>query len=394
VDLGEQPLANSYLTQQELDAGAEHRYPLIARVCDACWLVQVDDAVPAEEIFSEYAYFSSFSTSWVEHARAFAERVTAERALGADDLVIEVASNDGYLLRHFAALGVPVLGVEPAANVAAAAVEAGVPTEVQFLGVETAAALVERHGPADLLVANNVMAHVPDLNDFVGGLATLLAPDGLLSVEVHSLARLLEETAFDTIYHEHFSYFSVLAARPVLERAGLRLVDVEQLPTHGGSIRLWAAHDDAAHPTAPSVDAAITAEQTAGLDRPAAYDDFSERVAEVRAGLRAFLDEARDSGQAVVAYGAAAKGNTLLNACDVTTADIEYIVDRNDYKQGRYLPGSHLPIRDPAAIDESHPAFVLVLPWNLLDEITAQMSGIRAWGGRFVVPIPTVEVLG
>ena len=393
VDLGEQPLANSYLTPDELAAGTERRYPLVARVCDACWLVQVDDVVAAEEIFAEYAYFSSYSTSWVEHARRFAERAVAELDLGSKSLVIEVASNDGYLLRHFADLGVPVLGIEPAANVAKAAHDAGIPTEVQFCGAATAAALTGTHGRADLVVANNVMAHVPDLNDFVAGLSAFLAPDGLLSVEVHSLLQLLNATAFDTIYHEHFSYFSVLAASPALERSGLRLVGVEQLPTHGGSIRLWAAHAGSSHPVDASVPAAIDAERRAGLDRVDAYQDFSERVDEVRADLRAFLDRARADSRSVVAYGAAAKGNTLLNACNVTNADIAYVVDRNEYKQGRFLPGSHLEIRDPSEVEVTKPDFLVILAWNLRDEITEQMRVIEGWGGRFVVPIPSVEVL-
>jgi SAM-dependent methyltransferase len=393
VDLGEQPLANSYLTPDELAAGAERRYPLVARVCDACWLVQVDDVVAAEEIFAEYAYFSSYSTSWVEHARRFAERAVAELDLDSKSLVIEVASNDGYLLRHFADLGVPVLGIEPAANVAKAAHDAGIPTEVQFCGAATAAALTGTHGRADLVVANNVMAHVPDLNDFVAGLSAFLAPDGLLSVEVHSLLQLLDATAFDTIYHEHFSYFSVLAASPALERSGLRLVGVEQLPTHGGSIRLWAAHAGSSHPVDASVPAAIDAERRAGLDRVDAYQDFSERVDEVRADLRAFLDRARADSRSVVAYGAAAKGNTLLNACNVTNADIAYVVDRNEYKQGRFLPGSHLEIRDPSEVEVTKPDFLVILAWNLRDEITEQMRVIEGWGGCFVVPIPSVEVL-
>jgi SAM-dependent methyltransferase len=393
VDLGEQPLANSYLTADELAAGTERRYPLIARVCDECWLVQVDDVVAAEEIFSEYAYFSSYSTSWVEHARRFAERAVRELDLGSESLVVEVASNDGYLLRHFADLGVPVLGIEPAANVAKAAHDAGIPTEVQFCGAATADALTSTHGRADLVVANNVMAHVPDLNDFVAGLSTLLAPEGLLSVEVHSLLQLLQATAFDTIYHEHFSYFSVLAASPALERSGLRLVGVEQLPTHGGSIRLWGAHAGSSHPVDASVAAAIDAERHAGLDRADAYQDFSERVDEVRTRLRVFLDRARADTRSVVAYGAAAKGNTLLNACNVTSDDITYVVDRNEYKQGRFLPGSHLEIRDPGEVEVTKPDFLVILPWNLSEEITEQMRVIAGWGGRFVVPIPSVEVL-
>jgi len=395
LDLGSQPLANSYLAPEQAAAGDEPRYPLHARVCGACLLVQVEPVVPPEAIFSDYAYFSSYSTSWLQHAAGYARVVTDRLGLGADSLVVEVASNDGYLLRSFVEAGVPVLGVEPAANVAEVAVAAGVRTDVAFFGRAHAARILERDGAADLVVANNVLAHVPDLEDFVGGLHDVLRPRGVLTVEVPHLLRMLAGTEFDTIYHEHLCYFSLLAARDVLARRGLRVFDVEELPTHGGSLRLWASREGAADawPETTAVARVLDAERAAGLDDLAGYAGFAGRVEVLLAELRRFLDGARETGQRVAAYGAAAKGNTLLNAAGATTADVAYVVDRNPHKQGRLLPGSRLPILAPEHVATDRPDYLLVLPWNLREEITTQMAGVREWGCRFVVPVPRLEVL-
>jgi SAM-dependent methyltransferase len=393
LDLGLQPLANSYLTAEQLRAGNEPVFPLHVRVCDACLLVQVDDVVPAEEIFSDYAYFSSYSDSWVGHARRYANFATGRLGLGPDTLVVEVASNDGYLLQHFVALGVPVLGIEPAANVAEAARAAGIPTETRFFGTETANDLVAHGTRADLIVGNNVLAHVPALNDFVEGLSVLLADEGVITIEVPHLLELVLHVEFDTIYHEHFSYYSVLALEPLLARHGLRLFDVEQLPTHGGSLRLWIAHDGASHATTPEVARVRALEVDAGLDRVEGYAGFTERVSAVIDGMRKFVAEQHAAGRVVAAYGAAAKGNTLLNACGITAEDIAFVVDRNPNKQDHFLPGSHLPILGPEAVAERRPDYLVILPWNLRDEIMDQMADIRSWNGRFVVPIPEVRVL-
>lgn len=393
VDLGATPLANAYLKESDLTA-AEPRYPLHARVCGECFLVQVESVVPPEQIFGDYAYFSSYAASWVDHARRFAEASIERFGLAAHSRVVEVASNDGYLLRHFVAKEIPVLGIEPAANVAAVAEQAGVPTEVRFFGQETARDLLARNLAADLLVGNNVLAHVPDLNDFVAGLALLLKPDGVLSMEFPHLLRLIEEVQFDTIYHEHFSYFSFLAVERIFTCYGLSVFDVERLPTHGGSLRVFARHGDGApRPVSATVSMLRLEERTAGLDRLQAYRGFADRVAAVKTGLLDFLRGAKADGKTVVAYGAAAKGNTLLNTCGVDRELIDYVVDRNPHKQGHYLPGSRLPIYPPERIFETKPDYVLILPWNLRAEIVKSMDRIRDWGGCFVVPIPKVEVL-
>ena len=393
VDLGEMPLANSYPTAADLDQ-PDRRYPLHARVCHDCFLVQVDAVVPSADIFSDYAYFSSYSQSWVAHARRFASMARERFALGGESLVVEVASNDGYLLRHFVDDGVPVLGVEPAANVAAVAEAAGVPTMVRFFGRETADNLVADGKAADLVVGNNVLAHVPDLNDFVAGLGALIKPAGVISLEFPHLLRLMEGVQFDTIYHEHFSYFSLIALEPVLARHGLRLFDVETLATHGGSLRLFACHADCdQHQDGPGLDAVRDAEHRASLDRLSAYTGFAARVAAVKDSLLTFLEAANRDSKSVAAYGAAAKGNTLLNTCGVGTRLIDYVVDASPHKQGRYLPGSRLPIVAPDRLSETRPDYVLILPWNLCDEIIWQNSAVRDWGGRFVVPIPATTVL-
>jgi SAM-dependent methyltransferase len=358
-------------------------------------LVQLDEVVPPAEIFSDYAYFSSYSETWLEHSARFAEGARERLGLDEGSLVLEVASNDGYLLRNFVEAGIPVLGVEPAANVAKVAIEAGVPTEVSFFGRECAEDLVGRGLEADLVVANNVLAHVPDIDDFVRGMAGVLKPEGVISIEVPHLLRMIERTEFDTIYHEHFSYFSLLSCRDALSRRGLRIFDVEELDTHGGSLRLWASHAEAAthQPETETVGRVLAEEGDAGLDSLDGYRAFAPRVGHLLAELRGFLGEATASRSRVAAYGAAAKGNTLLNAASVTTEEVAYVVDRSPHKQGRFLPGSHLPIFEPDHVRRDRPAYLLLLPWNLKDEITAQMADVREWGCRFVVPIPELELV-
>jgi SAM-dependent methyltransferase len=395
LDLGVQPLANSFLTREQVEQGEERRFPLHARVCSECLLVQVEEAVPPEEIFSDYAYFSSYSETWLEHAARFAELASDRLGLDGSSLVLEVASNDGYLLRNFVAAGVSVLGIEPAANVAEVAVKEGVATEVAFFGRALAKELARRGVAADLVVANNVLAHVPDLEDFVRGLARVLNPEGVISIEVPHLLRMIEHTEFDTIYHEHFSYFSLCSARDALARRGLRVFDVEELKTHGGSLRLWVSHDRAAErwPETAAVRRVLEEEISAGLGALDGYAGFAARVEHVLGELRSFLAEVKAGGSRVAAYGAAAKGNTLLNAAEVTRDDVAYVVDRSPHKQGRFLPGSHLPIFEPDHVRRDHPAYLLVLPWNLKDEITSQMADVREWGCRFVIPVPRLELV-
>jgi SAM-dependent methyltransferase len=395
LDLGLQPLANSYLTPEQLAAGNEPVFPLNTMVCDACFLVQADHEVPAEAIFDEgYAYFSSFSPGWVEHARRYAEAMTERFGLGPDSLVVEVASNDGYLLKHFLAKGVPVLGVEPTANTAEAARAIGVPTEVVFFNAETGQALAARGDKADLMAANNVLAHVPDLNAFVGGFQHVLKPEGVLTFEFPHLLNLIELVQFDTIYHEHYSYLSLLAVEQVLGAHGLRAFDVEQLPTHGGSLRLFCCHQAASHQDTDGLRTVRANEAAAGLHKPETYDGFTGRVEEVRASFLRFLQDAEDDSLGVAAYGAAAKGNTFLNYCGATRDDILEAYDANPAKQGRYLPGSHVPIKSPEAVRMLRPDFVLILPWNLRDEIMQQLAFISEWGGRFVIASPTTRIVG
>lgn len=393
VDLGEMALANSYLAEADL-AKPEPRYPLHARVCRSCLLVQVDLVVPAEEIFSDYAYFSSYSESWVAHARAYAQMTARRFGLGPESLVAEVASNDGYLLKHFLAAGIPVLGIEPAANVAKVAEGNGVRTAVAFFGRETAARLKADGFAADLMAANNVLAHVPDLNDFVGGFPVLLKPDGVLTFEFPHLLNLMNEVQFDTIYHEHFSYLSLLAVEKILGAHGMRVFDVEELPTHGGSLRVFACHEDSAiHVACPGLAAVRAKEKDAALDRIETYAGFEAKVLAVREALLDFLRTTRAGGKTVAAYGAAAKGNTLLNYCGVGADLIPIVVDRSTAKQGRYLPGSHIPIFAPEKIAGEKPDYVLILPWNLRAEIMSEMAHVKDWGGRFVTAIPTLRIL-
>jgi SAM-dependent methyltransferase len=392
VDLGMSPLCESYVPVERLGA-MEPFYPLHVRVCEQCLLVQLDEFVSPQEIFTEYAYFSSYSDSWVAHAGEYVESVVERFGLGTDSQVVEVASNDGYLLQHLLALGIPALGIEPAANVAEAARERGIETLVEFFGRELASRLVAAGRRADLLVANNVFAHVPDLNDFTAGMRLLLAPEGVVTIEFPHLARLIEENQFDTIYHEHFSYFSFLTAQTVLRAHGLEVFDVEELATHGGSLRVYAQLEGAAHRVSERVAELDQRERQLDLDRLEGYTSFAPRVAEIKWRLLEFLIDCQRDGKRVVGYGAPGKGNTLLNYCGIRSDLLEFTVDRNPYKQGQFLPGTRIPIHPPEAIEDARPDFVLILPWNLTDEIVAQLSEVREWGGRFVVPIPEVRVL-
>jgi hypothetical protein len=392
VDLGMSPLCESYVAAEQLSAMAPF-YPLVVYVCDECFLVQLEEFVPPEEIFTEYAYFSSYADSWVEHARRYTEAICKREGLGAGSFVVEVASNDGYLLQHFVARGVPCLGIEPAANVAREAVRRGVPTLVEFFGRETAARVARERGKAQLLLGNNVLAQVPDLNDFVAGMKILLAPGGVITMEFPHLLRLMQENQFDTIYHEHFSYFSWGSAARIFTAHGLRLFDVEEIPTHGGSLRIYACHADDARPETDRARELDAREKAFGLEDPRCYDHFGEQVRETKRKLLEFLIGARRKGARIVGYGAPGKGNTLLNYCGIRTDFLDYTVDRNPYKQGRFLPGTHIPIFAPEKIFETRPDYVLILPWNFKDEIVKQMAAIREWGGKFVVPIPEVTVL-
>jgi hypothetical protein len=393
VDLGMSPLCESYVPAHKLGA-MEPFYPLHARVCERCLLVQLEEFVAPDEIFTEYAYFSSYSDSWVEHARTYVAKAVERFGIGRESLVIEVASNDGYLLQHLVARDIPALGIEPAANVATSARDRGIETVVQFFGRELATELVAAGRQADLLIANNVMAHVPDLNDFVGGLAMVLAPQGVATIEVPHLRRLVDGNQFDTIYHEHFSYFSFLTAQTVLAAHGLQVFDVDELASHGGSLRLYAQmQHTGGHPVSGRVRELSDQERSLGYDTLRAYTSFSARVTDTKWGLLEFLIAARRDGKRVAGYGAPGKGNTLLNYCGVRTDLVEFTVDRNPYKQGQFLPGTHIPIRHPETLEQERPDYILILPWNLRQEIVEQLSHARDWGGRFVVPIPKVEVL-
>ena len=392
ADLGMTPLSNSFIAPDKASA-MEPFFPLHAWVCSSCRLVQLEDFESPQHIFSDYIYFSSYSESWLRHAEAYAEAMI--RRLGLTDLstVVEIASNDGYLLQYFKRRGVQVLGVEPAANVAAVAAGKGIPSDVAFFGKETAKRLRDAGVVPDLMTANNVLAHVPDINDFVEGFAVLLKPDGVVTVEFPHLLRLMQDTQFDTIYHEHFSYLSLHVVQRIFAGHGLRVFDVEHLPTHGGSLRVFAGHHASTHAETPAIAAVLTMEDQAGLERNEPYRRFARKVVETKCALLRFLVDARAAGKTVAAYGAPAKGNTLLNYCGIGPELVAFTVDRSPHKQNMLLPGSRIPVRAPEAIEAAKPDYVLILPWNLREEITAQMSVVRRWGGQFVVPIPTVEVL-
>jgi SAM-dependent methyltransferase len=393
VDLGESSLCEKYVAPDELSE-PERFYPLHAWICRECLLVQLEAVVPAHELFTEYAYFSSYSDSWVAHAREYCAAAIERLNLTADSRIVEIASNDGYLLQHFAARGLDVLGIEPAANVARVAKARGIPTEVRYFGRDTAADVRSRYGSADLLIGNNVLPHVPNLNDFVAGMKYLLAPTGVITMEFPHLVRLIEESQFDTIYHEHFSYFTFLTAERVFRAHGLSVFDVDELRTHGGSLRIHAAHSDApAHRETNRVVQLRDRERSGGYDRLEGYAGFSGKVDAVKRSLIAFLTRAKMEGRRVAGYGAPGKGNTLLNYCGIGPDLLPYTVDRNPYKQGLFTPGMRIPIGHPDRVAATRPDYLLILPWNLKDEIMAQMAYIREWGGRFVVPIPTVTVL-
>jgi hypothetical protein len=395
-DLGMSPLANSYVKIEHAQH-AEKSYPLKVWICGNCLLSQLESFESPDTIFSDYLYFSSFATSWVEHARRYCKMMTERFGFNETSRIVEIASNDGYLLQHFKARGMPVLGVEPAANVAKVAWEVkGIPSVVKFFGVQTARELVADGHSADLLLGCNVLAHVPDINDFVGGLKIALKSDGVITFEFPHLLRLIEQNQFDTIYHEHFCYLSFLAVEKVFAQHGLALFDVEELPTHGGSLRIFARHTEdqgALRTVTPRVGAMRKQETDFGLTEMETYTSFGEKVKATKRKLLSFLIEARDAGKSVVGYGAAAKGVTLVNYCGVRDDLVDYVVDKSPYKQNHFMPGVRIPIHGPERIFETKPDYVLILPWNLKREISGEMAGIREWGGKFVVPIPEVTVL-
>jgi C-methyltransferase C-terminal domain/Putative zinc binding domain/Methyltransferase domain len=392
VDLGMSPLCESYVPEEKLDS-VESFYPLHVRICDACLLVQLPAYVPGEDIFSDYAYFSSYSDSWVAHAKRYADSMTDRLALGAESLVTEVASNDGYLLQHFHAAGIPVLGVEPAGNVAAVARGRGIRTEVEFLGPESGRRIAQRYGQADLVAANNVFAHVPDIRGFAVGLRALVKDTGVVTLEFPHLLRLIERRQYDTIYHEHFSYLSLLTSSRALAVAGLRVVDVDELETHGGSIRVYAQAVESAGEPRSRVKAVLDEEEGTGLHTVAGHAGFAQQVLKIKSDLLRFLLSAAADGRSVAGYGAPGKGNTLLNHCGIRADLVAYTVDRSPVKQGMFLPGTHIPIFAPERLAETKPDYILVLPWNLRAEITEQLSYVRQWGGRLVFPIPELEVV-
>jgi 2-polyprenyl-3-methyl-5-hydroxy-6-metoxy-1,4-benzoquinol methylase len=393
VDLGMSPLCQTHIAAEQLNA-MEAFYPLRVYVCASCLLVQLEEFVAPADIFSEYAYFSSYSDSWVEHGRRYCEAVSRRFGLGAGSSVMEIASNDGYLLQHFVAQNIPVLGIEPAENVAQAAIARGVRTVSRFFGRGSAVQIREQFGAPNLLIGNNVLAHVPDINDFVGGMQLLLAPDGVITMEFPHLMQLMELNQFDTIYHEHFSYLSFTTVTKIFAAHGLTMFDVEQIPTHGGSLRIYARQvADTARAVGPRVGELLSLEASKGYDRLERYSSFESQVRGVKRRLLEFLIDARNRGKKVVGYGAPGKGNTLLNYCGIRTDFLDFTVDRNPYKQGKFTPGTHIPILPPEQLLEARPDYVLILPWNLKDEIMQVLAPIRAWGGKFVIPIPSVEVL-
>lgn len=393
VDLGMSPLCESFLSSDRLNQ-MEPFFPLHVYVCSNCFLVQLEEYVSPEEIFTEYAYFSSYSDSWLKHAHTYTQKMISKLKLNANSHVVELASNDGYLLQYFVGSGVPVLGIEPARNVAAAAVEKGVPTLVEFFGAKLAKKLSKENKQADLLLGNNVLAQVPDINDFVSGMKLLLKPSGTITMEFPHLMRLIEENQFDTIYHEHFSYFSLYAVEKVFAHHGIVLYDVEELPTHGGSLRIYGRHAEDSNKTLTDRFKELKArELLAGIGKLDYYRLFGENVIHTKLKLLDFLISAKRQGKRIAGYGAPGKGNTLLNYCGIRTDFIDFTVDRNPYKHGKFLPGTHIPIFSPEKIDEVKPDYVFILPWNFKDEIITQMSRIREWGAKFIIPIPEVQVI-
>jgi hypothetical protein len=391
VDLGMSPPCESYLTASQLDK-AEKFYPLHVRVCESCLLVQLPAYIAPEDVFSDYAYFSSYSDSWVAHARRFVDDAAKRLRLGDESFIVEVASNDGYLLQHSVARGIRSLGIEPAANIAEVARAKGIDTEVMFLGEQTGRDVASRHGKADLVVANNVFAHVPDIVDFSKGLRELVADSGRVSIEIPHLLRLIEGNEYDTIYHEHYSYLTLLTAQHVLAAADLQVIDIEELPTHGGSMRIWSAPTTAGVEVAPSLARVLADEAAAGLDTVKGHDGFARQVATARNDFVEFLIGCQRTGMRVAGYGAPGKGNTLLNHCGIRTDLMAFTVDRNPHKHGLFLPGTHIPIYPVERLAQERPDYVVIMPWNLRDEITAQLAYVRDWAGRFVVSLPKLEI--
>jgi len=392
VNLGMSPLCEEFIPANKLNH-MERFYPLHALVCDRCFLVQVDQYVSPDDIYTEYAYFSSYSDSWIEHGRLFTDSICERAGIGKDSFVVELASNDGYLLQHFMGKGVPVLGIEPAVNVAKVAESKGIPTVSRFFGIETARSLLEEFAKPDLLIGNNVLAHVPDLNDFVAGMKLLLKAGGMITMEFPHLVRLMERNQYDTIYHEHFSYFSLTTVESVFKSHGLQLFDVEELSTHGGSLRIYVRHfEDDTGRISDAVASLRLLEKEFGICEIDTYEDFGYQVEKSKRDLLKFLINAKNHGKSIAGYGAAGKGNTLLNYCGIRADFLDYIVDRNEYKHGKFTPGTRVPIYPPEKIRETKPDYLLVLPWNLLDEIVQQTSYIREWGGKWIVPIPSIKV--
>jgi len=391
IDLGSMPLANSYLEGEESIAD-EESYPLRVMICSDCYLVQINEAVSAKSIFIDYKYFSSYSSSWLEHAKSYAEMAVSRFGLNKDSFIVELASNDGYLLKNFVELGFSVVGIEPASNVAKIARELGIPTITDFFGITSAENLIAERGTADLIIANNVLAHVPDINDFVAGVKLTLSKSGTATFEFPHLMHLVDELQFDTIYHEHFSYLSLFAVENIFARHGLKIYDVEKLPTHGGSLRLYVAHDDATElAETANVGDLRRLEMEKGISEEEWYSKFEEDVKKVRSGFIEFVQEAKKAGKKIAAYGAAAKGNTFLNYCGIDQNDIEFVADLSDWKQGLLLPGSHIPVLAPDEIKVQKPDYVVILPWNLEKEIVKQISYIRDWGGLFVIAVPELR---
>jgi SAM-dependent methyltransferase len=392
VDLGMSPPCESFVAADAAN-DVEPFYPLHAFVCDECFLVQLQEYVAPENIFTEYAYFSSFSDSWVAHAKRYCDMVIERFALGESSFVVELASNDGYLLQHFLTSNIPMLGIEPAVNVAKVAIGKGIPTLTEFFNDALATDMAARGQKADLIIGNNVLAQVPDINDFVAGMKALLKPEGVITLEFPHIEKLIEENQFDTIYHEHFSYFSLLTIEKMARRHGLKVFDVEEIPTHGGSLRVFFSHEDGNFPREARVDSLLARELNAGLDKIETYTAFSEAVRQTKRNLLSFLIRLKEMRKSICAYGAPGKGNTLLNYCGIGTDFIDFAVDRNPYKHGRLTPGMHIPIRPVSEIQRIKPDYVLILPWNLKTEIVAQMNDIRNWGGKFIVPIPDISII-
>ena len=392
VNLGMSPICNDMVKPENLQA-MEPFYPLHTYVCESCFLVQLDEFVSPENIFDDYTYFSSYSSSWLEHCKKYVEKMISDRGIHSDSFVVELASNDGYLLQYFKENQIPHLGIEPAKNVAEHAIAKGIQTEVRFFGIETAVQVSQSYGQADLILGNNVLAHVPDINDFVGGLKVLLKPSGFITMEFPHLLNLIHENQFDTIYHEHFSYLSWIAVERIFAHHGLTLFDVEELPTHGGSLRIYARHVE--NNTLPITSRAMELREReieAGLNTLETYLDYTEKVKETKRKILDFLIEAKREGKQIVGYGAPGKGNTLLNYCSIRQDFLDYTVDKNPHKQGKFLPGTHIPVFGPEKIAETKPDYVMILPWNLKEEIMEQMAHIRDWGGKFVVPIPEINI--